>query len=145
MFGGSWTDFAKTYYDKFYIHLLRNKADIVGHFDLITKYSLVPEDDGKYVDITLEALRSIVPMCSTFELNTGAIARGLKNIPYPSDFVLREMKNLGCRLIVTSDCHYKEKLTVWFNEAEDYLSSLGFRKSENESINEKIRGISMWI
>ena len=45
---------------------------------------------------------------------------------------------------VTSDCHYREKLTVWFREAEDYLTAHGFKANENGSINDKINGIRIW-
>ncbi|MBE6541480.1 MAG: histidinol-phosphatase HisJ family protein [Ruminococcaceae bacterium] len=145
MYGGSWIEFSKAYYDKLVNHVIRNKADIVGHVDLITKYGLVPEGDQKYSEIAVEAVREIAKYCRTFELNTGAIARGLRSLPYPNGFILRELKSLGCRVIVTSDCHFKEKLTTWFDEAEEYLASYGFKKSENENINDKIHGISMWI
>lgn len=143
-YGGNSVDFAKAYFENFVTHVKRNRVDIVGHIDVITKYGLVDDQSDIYRDAAIEAVREISKYCKTFELNTGAIARGLKTLPYPADFILRELKDLGCRIIVTSDCHFREKLTTWFNEAEDYLTGLGFTKYENESLNDRIHGLEMW-
>lgn len=144
LFGGSFTDFARAYFEKVADNVMRNKTDIVGHFDLVTKYSLAPECDEKYIDAAVESVRECMKYCGTFELNTGAIARGLRNVPYPAGFILDEIASRGGRIIVTSDCHYREKLTFWFDEAEKLLLSHGFRKNENGRLNEKIGGIRIW-
>lgn len=144
LFGGSFIDFARAYFEKVTDNVMRNKTDIVGHFDLVTKYSLAPENDEKYIDAALESVRECVKYCDTFELNTGAVARGLRDVPYPAGFILDEIASLGGRIIVTSDCHYREKLTCMFDEADGILRSHGFRKNEKGSLNEKISGISLW-
>ena len=51
-----------------------------------------------------------------FEINTGAISRGYRTTPYPEDFILDEIKKLGKKLIITSDCHSKENLIFGFDE-----------------------------
>ena len=78
------------------------------------------------------------------EINTGAIARGLRTVPYPAEFILDEIKRLGGRIIVTSDCHFRDKLTTWFDEAEAHLLSKGFLKNTSASLNEKIGGVEIW-
>lgn len=125
-FGGSMTDLAKAYFERVTEFVLRKKPDIVGHFDLITKFSQIPEEDPAYRDAALEAIRAIVPLCPRFELNTGAIARGRRTVPYPADFMLREILRLGGKIILGTDCHDKTKLTVWYDEGLRYLRSLGF-------------------
>lgn len=144
LFGGSYLDFARSYFEKVTENVMRNKTDIVGHFDLLTKFSLAPEDDEEYIKSALEAAGECVKYCRTFELNTGAIARGLRSVPYPAGFIADEIKRLGGRFIVTSDCHYRAKLNCWFNEAEDFLSSHGFVPNDNGSLNDKVRGIRIW-
>ncbi len=57
MFGGSFLDFAKAYFDRAVDNIARNKTDIIGHFDLVTKFSLAPENDEKYVDCAVSAAR----------------------------------------------------------------------------------------
>ncbi len=144
LFHGSWTDFGKAYYERLTEHVMRNKTDIVGHLDLVTKYGIFPEDDPVCRDAAVEAVREIVKHCSLFELNTGAIARGLRSVPYPSAFLLDEIKKAGGSIIVNSDCHYKEKLTCWFDEAEKFLKNRGFVRHDGERLNDRITGITIW-
>ena len=61
------------------------------------------------------------------ELNTGAISRGYRTAPYPSIPLLRHLKDLNGKIIVTSDCHNKAHLTCWYDEAAELLKSCGFR------------------
>lgn len=143
-FGGSAVDMSKAYFERLTEHVMRQKTDIVGHFDLVTKYSIIPEDDEDYINAAVESIHEIVKHCKLFELNTGAIARGLRTVPYPSALLLNEIKKCGGSIIMNSDCHYKEKLTVWFDEGERFLSELGFVKNENGMINERVRNIEIW-
>lgn len=144
LYGGNYLDLAKVYFDRLTEHVIRQKTDIVGHFDLITKYSLAPEDHPEYIDAALEAVREIVKHCKLFELNTGAIARGLRTVPYPAVFIVDEIKRLGGSFIINSDCHYKEKLTVWFDEGEKFLTAHGFTKDEHADLNDRVRDIEIW-
>lgn len=143
-FGGNAVDMAKAYFCRVTEHVIKSKPDFVGHFDLITKFGTSPENEDGYINAALESVREIVRHCKTFELNTGAIARGLRVTPYPAEFILDEIKACGGRIIVTSDCHYKERLTAWFDEADVYLSTRGFVRNDNASLNEKITGIEIW-
>lgn len=143
LFHGNRDDFAKAYFEKVADNVSRNRTDIIGHFDVLTKFSSIPVTDI-YITSAIESVRECMKYCKTFEMNTGAIARGLRTDPYPAKFILDEIHERGGRIIVTSDCHYKERLTVWFDEAEEYLESCGFRKNENASLNEKVKGIRIW-
>ncbi len=143
MFGGSFLEFAKAYYDRAVENVMRNKTDIIGHFDLVTKFSLAPEDDENYIRCAVSAAHEAVKHCRLFELNTGAIARGYRAVPYPAEYILREIKISGGEIIVTSDCHKKELLTCWFAEAEELLTRIGFEKYVG-NINEKVTEIELW-
>lgn len=143
-FSGNAVDMAKAYFERVTEHVMKSKPDLVGHFDLLTKFSTAPEAEDGYINAALEAVREIVPYCNTFEMNTGAIARGLRTVPYPAEFILDEIKAQGGRIIVTSDCHYRDRLTAWFDEAETYLSSKGFARNDSASLNKKITGIEIW-
>ncbi len=144
VFGGDYVEMSKVYFHKMTEHIMEQKTDIVGHFDLVTKYSLIPEADPVYMDAALEAVREIVKHCKVFELNTGAIARGLRTVPYPAAFLAEEIKRLGGSFIVTSDCHYREKLTVWFDEAEAFLTAHGFVRDDHAVLNDRVNDIEIW-
>ena len=143
-YGGDLMEEWREYYSAVVRHVTRCRPDIVGHFDLVTKYSLPDETDPSYMEMAVKAAEQCMETCSTFELNTGAIARGLRAVPYPSAFILKRIREMGGRVIITSDCHYPDRMTCWFPEAEEYLSDLGFRQDPHADLNEKVRDIEIW-
>lgn len=105
-------------------------GDIVGHFDLVTKFSerapgLVTVTDDFYRSLALETLHALRPFYDFYEINTGAMGRGHRSAPYPAPFIIDEMKALKCKLILTSDCHNSDYLDYGFKEARDLLLSHG--------------------
>ncbi len=144
LFGGDFLKMAQAYFEEDVKHIINCRPDIVGHFDLVAKYSLVPENDREYLRTATEAISEIIPVCNLFELNTGAIARGYRTLPYPAPPIMQELKRLGAKMIVTSDCHKRENLTVWFAEAEEYLASFGFKLNTDGEVNAKIRCVEIW-
>lgn len=104
--------------------------DIVGHFDLVTKHAervtLFDTESKKYQNYALEALHAVAKTHKIFELNTGAIGRGYRTTPYLAPFLMRELRALGCGLVISSDCHDKQNLAVYYPEAVEYAKAFGF-------------------
>ena len=130
-YGGDSDRFVRAYYEKVAEMPSVMDYDIVGHFDLVTKFSekhpdLIDLDSLKYKSYALEALHAVRERRELFEINTGAIGRGYKKTPYPAPFILDEMKKLNCKLILTSDCHNKDFLDAGFDEALEYIRARGF-------------------
>ena len=107
-------------------------VDIVGHFDLITKFDekhgFFDETAPRYRNAAMDALEALVRADKLFEVNTGAISRGWRTTPYPSVFLLRELKSRGARVLVSSDAHSTDGIAVAFSETEAMLRDLGFRE-----------------
>lgn len=131
-FGGDGMKYAKEYYRLLATLPERGKFDIIGHFDLITKHSdnvkFFDEESKEYKNAAIEAAEALVGKIPFFEVNTGAIARGYRKSPYPSDFILKELKRLGYGAIISSDCHNKVFLDCAFYEATELLKSCGFNE-----------------
>lgn len=125
-FGGSVIDMAKCYYELLTEHVMRIRPTFVGHFDVINKFSLMPEESAKYRDVTLEAMREIMKVCPYFELNTGAIARGWRMNPYPNDYLLEYLRDNGGEVLINGDTHKPENMTFYFDESVRLLRDLGF-------------------
>lgn len=129
-FGGDGLRYARAYYEDLTKLPDCGKIDIVGHFDLIAKHAeterFFDTDDKKYQAYALDALHILAEKIKIFEINTGAIARGYRTTPYPAPFLLKEMKRLGCRIIISSDCHDKNQLDCHFQDAVEYAKSCGF-------------------
>lgn len=125
-FGGDFRAYVESYYEIEADVLNRTEADIVGHFDLVTKFNegnrYFDEEASWYKEAALQALRAMVSGAADsekkpiFEINTGAMARGYRSRPYPADFLLAEIQRLGCPVILSSDCHDRGQLDYGFEE-----------------------------
>ncbi|MBE6562956.1 MAG: histidinol-phosphatase HisJ family protein [Ruminococcaceae bacterium] len=112
----------------------KTDCDIIGHFDLITKYNekrpLIDINHPRYVKAATAAIENLIPTGRVFEINTGAIARGLRTTPYPCDWMLREIAKRGGKVILSSDSHNKNTINCAFDEARELALSCGFEKIE---------------
>ena len=104
--------------------------DFIGHFDVIRKNTekieLFDTSSKEYKNYALEALHALTEKNDIFELNTGCISRGHLKKPYPDEFILKELKKLNKKIVITSDCHNKAFLDADFNLGEELLKSIGF-------------------
>lgn len=130
-FGGDGLKFARTYYEQVIKLPEYGKFDIVGHFDIITKNieiaNLFDVNSPKYKEYAIDALRELSKKIDIFEVNSGAMARGYRTKPYPQEFLLREMKALDCKIVISSDCHDKNYLDCGFDMMQEYVKFCGFK------------------
>ena len=131
-FGGDGLAFARAYYETLAKLPERGSFDIIGHFDLVTKYrdrvAFFDEESKKYTDMALEAVSALAGKIPFFEVNTGAIGRGYRTTPYPDAFLVKELKRQGFGAVITSDCHNSEWLGVGYDKAVELLSSCGYKE-----------------
>lgn len=103
----------------------KTKCDIVGHFDLITKFNeqeqLFDENDPRYIRAYRKAVDKIITDCKVFEINTGAISRGYRTTPYPSENIRSYIRQKGGKFILSSDSHQKETLCFEFDKFRNLL------------------------
>lgn len=129
-FGGDPLALSENYYHAFCQYISERKPDIIGHFDLITKFEEQNPSgllsDPRYHAIAERYLKEAVKSGCIFEVNTNAIARGYRTAPYPSENLLRLLKGLDAKLILSSDSHQIETLDFQFSETKVYLRKLGF-------------------
>lgn len=119
-FGGDFYAAAESYYANVAEVYKKTGCDIIGHFDLITKFNeggeLFDTSSPRYRKAALEALEALAETPAVFELNTGAVAKGYRSASYPEDFIVRELLSRGKKLVLSSDCHAREKLLFGFEE-----------------------------
>lgn len=131
-FGGDGLEYAKEYYKTLAMLPKYGDFDIVGHFDLITKHSentdFFDQNCKEYKKAVTNAAEALAGKISFFEVNTGAIARGYRKTPYPTEYILNLMRDLGFGAVVTSDCHNKTMLDCYFEESDKLLKKCGFNE-----------------
>ena len=132
VFGGDYLEFSKAYYERFLSYLKVRKPDIIGHFDLITKfdekniYNL--NEDKKYRQIALKYFKAAIKLDLIFEMNTGAISRGYRTTPYISTELLYELKKSEGKIMINSDSHQKDTIAHSFDLCESILKEVGFKE-----------------
>lgn len=125
-FGGDVIAMAECYYNMVCAHVKKWNPTFVGHFDLITKFSLIPEEDKRYQEIAREALKEVIKTCPYIEMNTGAISRGWRTTPYPGAYLLDTLKDAGGQVLLNADSHHIDNLTTFFDESVEILKAAGF-------------------
>ena len=115
--------------------------DIVGHFDLLTKWQekemLLDEDHPRYRAAAEEALKTLIPYGVLFEVNVGAISRGARTTPYPNPALLRSIYERGGEVIINGDCHNAAYLGLGFESALARIKQCGFERVVTLSSNGK--------
>ena len=131
-FDGSVEETSRAYYTALHRYVNQRRPDVVGHFDLITKYDELGEPyflgNAAHDEIAKRFIAKVASEGHILEVNTGAIARGMRKTPYPAMNLLYEIKRAGGSLILNSDCHSLGMLDCRFEETKKMLYDVGFRE-----------------
>ncbi len=130
-FGGDPLALAECYYETLSDVARKTSAQIIGHTDLITKYDekgtpLFDTTHPRYIEAYTKAVKKLSESGALFEVNTGAMARGLRTTPYPHKDILKVIRECSADVIINSDCHDKNFLTCGFEDALNLLKECGF-------------------
>ncbi len=135
---------AEIYYSNFTSYILNKKPDVVGHFDVISKFDEIEntpyKDNVKYIDIISGAcksseyrqiakkylLKALESGC-IFEVNTGTMARGYRTHPFPSKELLEIIYNNNGKIMLSADSHSANTLNYAFSETIKELKEIGFK------------------
>ena len=121
-----------SYYDEVR-RMAERRPTILGHVDLIAKFNgdgtFFDEEDPRYRAAALEALHAADPGETLLEINTGAMARGYRSVPYPALFLLREWRDMGGKIILTADAHSAGTIVHGYAQAAALARAAGFERS----------------
>lgn len=105
---------------------------VCGHFDLLTKFDekhhFFNPESARYRRAALRAMDALCDAGKIFEVNTGAISRGWRTVPYPSRELLAELHRRRAKVTVSSDAHSSKAVACAFPQAEALLRACGFRE-----------------
>ena len=107
------------------------RPDIIGHMDKVkmnNKKRFFDEDEKWYIRQVEETLKVIAQYQSIVELNTRGIYSGKSDTFFPSTFILEQCYMKGIPVMINSDAHKPEQLTLQYREAVDLLKDIGFKK-----------------
>lgn len=131
-YGGDVFAFCEDYYRLVSSFAGMDNIDIIGHFDLVTKFNengrLFDTRNRMYEAAVNDALYKLAAADKILEINTGAIYRGYRTTPYPASDILVKWNKLGGRIIFSGDAHRRAGLCYKFEEAGKLAAKCGFRK-----------------
>lgn len=136
-FGGDTLSFAEKYYEVVADVVNKLDCDIIGHFNLLEKFQektpIFDTESERYKKAWKKAVDALIPSGVPFEINTGAISRGYRTVPYPSFEMIEYIKEKGGSVIFSSDSHAKDTIMYEFSKWEDKVRATGV------NIKEKLR------
>lgn len=135
-FGRDVYSFCERYYEALEGVVERTNCDIIGHFDLVTKFNekfcILDENEPRYIKAAKKTLEKLAAKGKIFEINTGAISRGHRTTPYPAPFILKRLAELDAKIILSADSHHKDTIDCHFEEAVKYAEKCGFSRDKIE-------------
>ena len=129
-YGGDFLALAEDYFAAEATVIAQTGAQIVGHFDLLTKFNeqerIFDERHPRYIAAVDEALAALLKTGAVFEINTGAMSKGYRTSPYPSESILKKIKKGGGKIIISSDTHSVDTVDFAFDDALRLARLCGF-------------------
>lgn len=118
-YGGDFYTFVEDYYKTVADVYNKTRCDIIGHFDLITKFNengeMFDQNNPRYITARDKAIEKLMETPAAFEINTGAVAKGYRKEPFPERAIIERLKAAGKTIIVNSDCHDRKFLLFDIN------------------------------
>lgn len=129
-FAGDFYAYAEAYFLQVGDIIRKTNADIVGHFDLLTKFNegdqMFDTSEPRYIAAAKSAIDKLIVFGRPFEINTGAISRGYRTEAYPQMQFLKYIKAKGGKVILSGDTHAAENLCYRFDEYGRIAKEMGF-------------------
>ena len=121
---GDYYALAELYFETVANVVERTNADMIGHFDLITKFN----DKRGYFDVNHPrytaayklAADKLLESGKPFEINVGGMSRGHKLTPYPSPEITAYLRSKNAKFVLSSDAHEKNGIAFEFEKWNTY-------------------------
>ena len=131
-YGGDIKKGVKTFFYQYNEMIETEEFDIVGHFDKIKMHNrdrYFTEEDKWYRNLVLETLTLIKEKSLIVEVNTRGIYKKRSSDFYPATWLLPIMREMNVPVVISSDAHKPEELTLCFKEAEEALKAVGYKET----------------
>lgn len=128
-YGGDAYAYCEDYFEAIGSIYEYTRCDIVGHYDVVAKFTevdpLFSTYHPRYVAAKERAIRRLLDSGVVFEINTGGISRGYRTDTYPTREDISSIAALGGKFIATTDTHNVNTLDFWLDEVKRRLDEDG--------------------
>ncbi len=105
--------------------------DMLAHLDLVRKnnrgQARFSETSARYREAAMRAVDAVAGTDIIVEINTGGMARGKTDSPYPALWILKELKARNVRVCINADAHAPEHLRANRGDGVRVAAEAGFR------------------
>ena len=117
--------YIECYFDTVSNVIEKTNADIIGHIDLINKFNendcLFDTKNSRYINAYQKACDKLLNTARYFEINTGAMSRGYRSAPYPSNDIYNYLHDKGAKFILSSDSHSADTIGFLFDKYKNLI------------------------
>ena len=132
-FGGDGVAYACAYFEACLQIAKLPRCTFVGHFDVVTKFNerfpMIDTTHHAYRAAAHDAMAVLAQKIGVMEINTGAITRGWLSHPYPDLPLLRDWRQMGGEIILSSDAHGTDQIAASFNTGAAWARAAGFHQA----------------
>ena len=133
LFGNNIKLAVEAYYTLTKRMILEDKPTILGHMDKIKMHNSVypyfQEDDSWYRSLVMDTLDLVSRQDVMVEVNTRGIYKKKTVEPYPSLWILKEIKRLGIPVVLNSDGHHPNEIVGSYDLASEFLIQAGIKET----------------
>ena len=130
-YNGDFYAFIEDYYKTVADVYRKTQCQIVGHFDLVTKFNaagdLFDPRHPRYQAAANRALEALMDAPVVLEVNVGGIARGYTTEPYPARDLLTKWLAAGKPIHYSSDCHDSSQLLFGYDIYQAHVRACGYK------------------
>ncbi len=140
-YGGDPYTYVEEYYSLVADIYETTKCDIIGHFDLVTKFldrdNLFSEEHPRYIAARDKALAVLLKTPAVFEINTGGIYRGYRKVTYPNMEMIEKIAESGKPFVINADSHNSESVDFMLCDVATALDkrNIKYLTNLNEILN----------
>ena len=131
LFEGDIRKAVTAYYHQVNRMIETQKPDIIGHMDKIKMHNrerFFREDEFWYRALVSETLGLIARTGTIVEVNTRGIYKNRSTTTYPGIDILKQLKELGVRVTISSDAHKADELDGAFRIARQLLAEAEYKE-----------------
>lgn len=103
--------------------------DVIGHLDKIKMHNKgrwFDENSDWYTNLVNETISLIAEKDILVEVNTRGIYKGRSDSLFPGDYILAQLKKRNIKIVLSSDAHKPNEISLYFDEALKTLQQIGF-------------------
>ncbi len=128
-FGNDPYSYVECFYDTVSKVYEKTKCDIIGHLDLVTKFldrdPLFSEEHPRYIAARERAITALLKTPAVFEVNTGGIYRGYRQVPYPNIETVSSLYSKGAKFVINADSHNIDSVDFMLSDIANKMDNLG--------------------